>query len=453
MAENFVTNLSSGGGDTFAADDIAGVKHPRTKIEWGADNIVNEVDDVTGKRVPVKVGEALPAGTNNIGDVDVLTMPAITGTVTANAGTGTLAVSAASLPLPTGASTLAEQQTQTTSLQLIDDIVRSEDEPSADAHKGAVVLFRRTATPGNTSGADLDYEVPQMSAGRLWVSATVDAALPAGTAAIGKLAANSGVDIGDVDVLTLPNVTLAAGTNTNEVVGDAAHDAVAAGNPLLQGGYASAAAPAAVSADGDAVRAWRLLNGAAATVLTAAGALIGGDAANGLDVDVTRVTGTVTVGGVAAHDAAISGSPSRVAGRARTSDYTAVANDDTTDILTDTVGKQIVLPYAIPENFVSGLTAAITGTAATSVIATPGASIRNYITNVLVTNSHATVGTVVELLDNTTAIYRGYAAPAGGGFSLTFPVPLKCTANVAFQAQNITTSSNTYVSASGYKAP
>ena len=38
-----------------------------------------------------------------------------------------------------------------------------------------------------------------------------------------------------------------------------------------------------------------LRNGAQATVLTAAGALIGGDATNGLDVDVTRVTGTVTV--------------------------------------------------------------------------------------------------------------------------------------------------------------
>lgn len=40
----------------------------------------------------------------------------------------------------------------------------------------------------------------------------VVAALPAGTNAIGKLAANSGVDIGDVDVLSLP--ALAAGTNT-----------------------------------------------------------------------------------------------------------------------------------------------------------------------------------------------------------------------------------------------
>ena len=33
------------------------------------------------------ITNALPAGTNNIGDVDVLSLPAITGTVTANAGT------------------------------------------------------------------------------------------------------------------------------------------------------------------------------------------------------------------------------------------------------------------------------------------------------------------------------------------------------------------------------
>jgi hypothetical protein len=109
-------------------------------------------------------------------------------------------------------------------------------------------------------------------------------------------------NIGDVDVLTLPNVTLAAGTNTNEVVGDAAHDAAAAGNPVLVGGFASAAAPTGVSADGDAVRAWYLRNGAQATVLTAAGALVGGDATNGIDVDVTRLpalaAGTNNIGDV-----------------------------------------------------------------------------------------------------------------------------------------------------------
>lgn len=87
-----------------------------------------------------------------------------------------------------------------------------------------------------------------------------------------------------------------------QVVGDDAHDAPVVGDPVLIGGRASAAAPADVSADGDAVRAWRLRNGAAAVVVTAAGALIGGDAANGLDVDVTRLpsipAGTNNIGDV-----------------------------------------------------------------------------------------------------------------------------------------------------------
>jgi hypothetical protein len=74
-----------------------------------------------------------------------------------------------------------------------------------------------------------------------------------------------------------------------QVFGGAAHDGAVSGNPVLTAGYASAAAPTDVSADGDAVRAWFLRNGAQATVITAAGALVGGDATNGLDVDVTRV--------------------------------------------------------------------------------------------------------------------------------------------------------------------
>jgi hypothetical protein len=54
----------------------------------------------------------------------------------------------------------------------------------------------------------------------------IASALPAGANAIGKLAANDGVDIGDV---TLNNPTI-------EVVGDAAENAAVAGNPVLVGG-------------------------------------------------------------------------------------------------------------------------------------------------------------------------------------------------------------------------
>lgn len=69
-------------------------------------------------------------------------------------------------------------------------------------------------------------------------------------------AANSGVDIGDV---TINN---AAGASGVPVQGGAATDAAVAGNPLLSGARASAAAPTDVSADGDAVPLWATLKGA-----------------------------------------------------------------------------------------------------------------------------------------------------------------------------------------------
>lgn len=79
------------------------------------------------------------------------------------------------------------------------------------------------------------------------------------------------------------------GSFAPRVAGTKDHDAVDDGSPIKIGGYAKAAAPANVSADADRVNAWFLLNGAQAMVVTAAGALIGGDATNGLDVDVTRI--------------------------------------------------------------------------------------------------------------------------------------------------------------------
>ena len=203
------------------------------------------------------------------------------------------------------------------------------------------------------------------------VRTSVVVALPAGSNAIGKLAANSGVDIGDVDVTSVAGMP--TGSNATQVQGTVAHDSAAANNPILNGGYAINAEP------------------------------------------------------------------------------TAVANADVARLITDLVGKLITLPYANPENFLNGKTASITGTSDTSVIAAQGAGVRIYVTQVTVTNGHATVGTYVNIKDGTTSLYTGYAAAAGGGFAITFPVPLRLTANTALQAANETTGSDTRVSASGYK--
>lgn len=161
-------------------------------------------------------------------------------------------------------------------------------------------------------------------------------------------------------------------------------------------------------------------------------------------------SGRLYVAGQVGHDAAISGNPFRTGGRARTTDLALVASDDQVDSLYDDLGKQVILPYSIPARYTDGVTAAITGTSDTAVIAAPGASLFLNINWVLVTNSHATVGTVVELKSSTTVRARGYAAPAGGGFVIHFPTPLKLASNQAFNAANITTGSNTYVTAGGY---
>lgn len=159
----------------------------------------------------------------------------------------------------------------------------------------------------------------------------------------------------------------------------------------------------------------------------------------------------MVVGGAAAHDATAAGNPVLNGAEALSADRAVVNTTDVVKLIADLVGKLVVLPYAIPQNFLKGVTAYVLNTTRTEVIAAQAAGVRIYVTHVLVTNSHATVGTSVKIEDGTTTIYEGYAAPAGGGFSCTFPVPLMGTAATALNFSCVTTGSSICVSASGYK--
>lgn len=170
------------------------------------------------------------------------------------------------------------------------------------------------------------------------------------------------------------------------------------------------------------------------------------------------VNASISAGSTAgdvAHDGADSGNPVKIGARARSSEIAAVSNNDRSDLLTDLVGKLIVLPYANPENFVSGtITSAMTGTTSTSLIAAPASGLRNYITQITVSNSHATVGTDIIIQDGSggTTLYVIPAAAVYGGAVLTFPTPLRQpTTATAIYCANVTTGSSTKVSASGYK--
>lgn len=161
--------------------------------------------------------------------------------------------------------------------------------------------------------------------------------------------------------------------------------------------------------------------------------------------------GSLAIGGTVATNVAITANPLNLGAQAVSSENTAVTTARQVQLIADLVGKLIVLPFANPENFVNGTTAALTDTTSTSLIASAGGSLRNYVTDLTVTNSHATVGTFVKILDGATIIWEGYAASAGGGFAKSFSVPLRGTAATAVNAQCVTTGANVIVSASGYK--
>jgi hypothetical protein len=267
-----------------------------------------------------------------------------------------------------------------TALQLLDDVVATDG--AATPTKGNLIAGQdgtNAQTIKTDTSGELQVDVLTIP------NVTIGAALPAGTNAIGKLAANDGVDIGDVTI-----------TNASIPVTD---------------------------------------NGGSLTV-----------------------DGTVTASNAAgdvAHDAADSGNPVKIGVVAKSSDPTAVATGDRVNLYADLNGKLIVLPYSLPENTITGSTAAITDTTSTSVIAAAGAGIRNYVTTIIVTNSHASVGTLVTITDGSggSTLAKGYAKENGGGWALTLPVPVKTTANTALHAVCGTTGANVYVTAIGYKAP
>lgn len=172
--------------------------------------------------------------------------------------------------------------------------VKAEDVASANAHTGIPAMAVRKATPANTSDTDGDYENLQVSAGRLWASATIDAALPAGSNAIGKLAANAGVNIGDVGNLATIGTSVTPGTGAANL--GKAEDAVAgSGDVGVMALGVRADAPASTAANADYVP---FLAGPAGGMWNTELADIGGgcDVNKNLDVDETEDAVKATAG-------------------------------------------------------------------------------------------------------------------------------------------------------------
>ncbi len=350
----------------------------------------------------------------------------ISGTVTANqSGTWNIAAVAAVFP-GTGATNLG----------------KAEDAAHTTGDVGVMALAVANEAQ-STFAADADYTPLAVDTkGNTFVRGSGTAGTAAtGVVTVQGIASMTPVQVSQATASNL-NATVVQGTATNlkaEVIGAGAAGTANTGVVTIQG----IAGMTKVLVTPDANSAVNLAQVGGTTVVN------GG------------VAGSQSVGGTVATNVAITANPVNLGAQAVSSENAAVTTARQVQLVADLVGKLIVLPYANPENFVSGtITSAMTGTTSTSLVAAPASGLRNYITQITVSNGSTTVPTDILIQDGSggTTLYV-IPCPAGtgtgtgaSGATLTFPTPLRqpTTATAIFVA-NVTTGSSTKVSASGYK--
>ena len=475
-------------------------------VNLGANNDVTVTGTVTAN---------LAAGTNNIGDVDVLSV--VPGTGATSLGK---AVDSAAGGTDTGVAALAVRDDALTTLTPVDgDYV-----PLRTNSTGALWVRVENAASGGTSSTDEATYTPTSSTGTPIMGAadetTPDAAAE-GTLAIIRSTLNRALHVNLRDA-SGAEVAVGGGTQYTE-------DAAAAADPVgtaLMLVRQDTLSGTTVSADGDNVAARAASTGAQYVEVTAGTTKLG-SATDGLlvnlganndvtvtgtvtanlaagtnnigDVDVLsvpaplsttgggteatalRVTiandstgvvsvddngasltvdGTVTASnttGNVAHDSADSGSPVKIGAKAKATleAVTAVAADDRTDLYADLNGALITRPMAPHGDLLVERVSDTGGTStAFTTFGAPGAGVRNYITTIVVHNANTTTSGFVDIRDGAAgSVLFTVPAPANGGAVISLPVPLRQpTANTALAYDVSAAISTVYISLVGYQS-
>jgi hypothetical protein len=285
-----------------------------------------------------------------------------------------------------------------TSTELIDDTIATLGTTTYTeaTTKGSIIgAVRRDA---NTTLVDTTNEVAPLqvnATGELKVAQIQ--ALPAGTNAIGKLSANSGVVIGDVNIVS--NIPGVAATSLGKAE-DAVHGDGDTGVMALSVRKNTAAATS--GADGDYQPLVTDTNGRL-HVINSAG--VAGDVANG---------------------SADSGNPVKVGMIAHTANPTAVADGQRVAASADKLGRQIVT-IGQARDLVAQQTTTITTSTAETTVFTAVASTFLDIAAVFVTNTSATDVNVDFRDDTAGTIIFTIAAKAGTTAGATLTRPIKQT--------------------------
>ena len=160
------------------------------------------------------------------------------------------------------------------------------------------------------------------------------------------------------------------------------------------------------------------------------------------------------VGGVSG-EGSYASNPIAISAEARISSKTSVSNATIVRPIATTDGRLVTRQNSIPENEwqYAAASGGITNTNNVVLVAAQGADIKNYLTGLSVANANATASEIVIKDGASTVIWRLYLAANAPIQSIKFVTPLQSSANTALNVACITTGTQTYVNAQGYKAP
>ncbi len=171
-------------------------------------------------------------------------------------------------------------------------------------------------------------------------------------------------------------------------------------------------------------------------------------------VPVTQFSGIYTIG-TGSEGGVVISNITPVGVEARTSSKATVSSGRFVRPISTTDGRLVTRQNSIPENEwqYAAASGGIVNTADNVLIAAAGANIKNYLTDLTVANANATASEIVIKDGASTVIWRMYLAANAPIQSIKFVTPLQSTANTALNVACITTGTQTYVNAQGYKAP
>lgn len=256
MADDVTLNTGTGG-DVIAADDIGpGVKYQRVKVTLGADG-VNNGDVAAANPMPVQISDGTDTAlVSSGGRLSVET----TGVTQTDAPTGSFPVGMggrASTAVPTAVSLDDDVQhawlTREGAVNVVNRNVSGTETGTAstplrvDPTGSTTQPISAASLPLPTGAATSANQLPDGH------NVTVDNASGASAVNIQDGGNSITVDDGGISLTVDGTVTANAGTGTFTCGGTAAHDAAVSGNPLLQGAEARTTNPTAVG-NGDAVR-------------------------------------------------------------------------------------------------------------------------------------------------------------------------------------------------------